>query len=335
MASSKTADTPGRRNSFRATLAALVLLGSPVALAQQGVSTNKLVVSGASGQLGGLVVEALLNDWQIPAENLILVSRTPESLSQYAERGAAVRFGDFTEPASLDAAYAGGDRLLLISIGGGAGDRPTLHGNAISAAVRAGIELIAYTSYINVDRYTDSLIGPDHRATEALLRESGTNWTFLRNSIYANGVVDEAVTAIENGEIVTHLPNGRVSYVTREDCAAAAAAVLATDGHDNQIYNITGPDAIGPRELASLAAEVSGHPVALVELTEAELTARLRAAGMEDGAIQGQLGFAAELASPFVAETSSAIQDLTGRAPVSVRALLEAESDRLIAAGRR
>jgi NAD(P)H dehydrogenase (quinone) len=311
--------------------AAIMAAGAPGA--QERNLDAKLIVSGASGQLGGLVVESLLDDWEIPAANLILVSRTPETLAEYAAMGASVRFGDFSQPESLDSAYAGGDRLLLISIGGGAGDRPALHGHAIDAAARAGVGLIAYTSYMNVDRFRDSLIGPDHRATEALLRDSGVAWTMLRNSIYANGIVDQAVAAIEAGEIVTHLPDARVGYVTREDCAAAAAAVLATRGHENRAYNITGPELIGPREIAALATEISGHPVELVALSTAQLSERLRNQGLSDAAIQGQLGFAAELASPFLAETTTAVADLTGHRARSVRELLEASRERLIAAG--
>lgn len=301
---------------------------------QERILNEKIIVSGASGQLGGLTVDSLLDDWGIPPENLILVSRTPDQLSGYAAMGASVRFGDFTDPASLDAAYAGGKRLLLISIGGGAGDRPTLHGNAIDAAVRAGVELIAYTSFVNADVFLDSLIAPDHRATEQLLRDSGVDWVMLRNQIYANGIVDQAAQAIESGEIVTHLPDARVGYVTREDCAAAAAAVLATRGHANRIYDVTGPALIGPREIAALAAEISGRPVALVALSEDELVARLRREGLDDAAIRGQLAFAGELASPHLATTSTAVADLTGRPPQSVRDLLLANRDRLRNAAR-
>ena len=107
----------------------------------------------------------------------------------------------------------------------------------------------------------------------------------LRNQIYANGLVDQAVQIVRDGRYVTHTPDARVAYVTREDCAAAAAAVLTTPGHDNKAYNITGPDAIGPRELVALAAEISGKPVELVVLSEADVSPparRVRHAGSRD-----------------------------------------------------
>ena len=281
----------------------LLLLSSPVALAQ-----DKIIVSGASGQLGSLVIDALLAR-KVAPEDLILVSRTPNTdhLKAYAARGASVRFGDFNQPESLDAAYGGGTRMLLISINGGGGDRPELHRVAIDAAVRAGVKQIAYTSYVNADRYEDSTIAVDHLRTERILQESGVAWTMLRNQIYANGLVDQAVQIVSDGRYVTHTPDARVAYVTREDCAAAAAAVLTTPGHDNKAYNITGPDAIGPRELVALATEISGKPVELVVLSEADYRRRLAESGMPDAAINGTISFAAELDSPYLREPSTAV----------------------------
>jgi NAD(P)H dehydrogenase (quinone) len=300
-------------------------LGPSAALAQ-----DKIIVSGASGQLGSLVVEELL-ERKVPPENMILVSRTPqtEHLQAYAARGATVRFGDFSEPESLDEAYAGGTRMLLISITGGGGNRPELHKAAIDAAVRAGVQHIAYTSYVNADRNEDSAIAVDHRRTERILQESGVAWTMLRNQIYANGLVDQAVQIVRDGGLVTHTPDARVAYVTREDCAAAAAAVLATPGHENRAYNITGPEAIGPRELVSLASEISGKPVELMVLNEAEYREQLAGSGMPAANIDGTISFAAELDSPYLREPSTAVANLTGRPATSVRQLLLANRDRL------
>jgi NAD(P)H dehydrogenase (quinone) len=317
------------RNVIKLLLVGLALLGSS-AFAQ-----DKIIVSGASGQLGSLVIEELLARGVAPA-NLILVSRTPntEHLNGYARRGASVRYGDFTRPESLAAAYEGGTRMLLISINGGGGDRPELHKRAIDAAAGAGVKHIAYTSYVNADRYLDSTIAVDHRRTERLLEESGVAWTMLRNQIYANGLVDQAIELVRDGRFVTHTPDARVAYVTREDCAAAAAAVLVTAGHENKAYNITGPDAIGPRELVALASEISGQPVQLVTLTEAEYRRQLAQSGMAEAAINGTISFAAELDSPYLREPSPAVADLTGRPAASVRMLLEANRDRLREAAR-
>ena len=309
-------------------IAWFALLVCPVALAQ-----DKLIVSGASGQLGSLVIEELLARGVVP-ENLILVSRTPntEHLKAYAARGASVRFGDFNQPESLDDAYRGGTRMLLISINGGGGSRPELHRVAIDAAVRAGVKHIAYTSYVNADLNEVSTIAVDHRRTELILEESGVAWTMLRNHIYANGLVDQAIQIVRDGGLVTHTPDARVAYVTREDCAAAAAAVLATPGHENRAYNITGPDAIGPRELVALASEISGKSVALIVLSEAAYRQRLAESGTPEASIDGTVSFAAELDSPHLREPTTAVADLTGRPAMSVRQLLLMNRERLRAA---
>jgi NAD(P)H dehydrogenase (quinone) len=296
---------------------------SHLALAQ-----DRIIVSGASGQLGNLVVEELLAR-NVAPQNLILVSRTPatDTLKAYAARGANVRYGDFSEPDSLEAAYRGGTRMLLISISGG-GNRLALHKASIDAAVRAGVKHIAYTSYVNADRYLDSMIAGDHRRTEELLEKSGLAWTMLRNQIYANGIVDQVAQIVRDGRFVTFTPDARVAYVTREDCAAAAAAVLATPGHENKAYDITGPEAIGPRELVALAREAGGKDIELVALSETDYRAQLAASGMPENAINGAVAFAKELDSPFLREPSRAVAELTGRPATSVRTLLRAAAAR-------
>ena len=311
---------------MRTLVAWLLLLASPAAVFAQ----DKIIVSGASGQLGSLVIDELLAR-KVAPENLILVSRTPstEHLQSYAARGASVRFGDFSDPTSLDDAYRGGTRMLLISINGGGGDRPELHKVAIDAAVRAGVKHIAYTSYVNADLNEASSIAVDHRRTERILEQSGVAWTMLRNQIYANGLVDQAVQIVRDGGLVTHTPDARVAYVTREDCAAAAAAVLATPGHENKAYNITGPDAIGPRELVAFASEISGKRVELMALSEADYRARLAQSGMAEAAINGTISFAAELDSPYLREPSTAVAEITGRPAKSVRQLLVENRKRL------
>lgn len=220
----------------------------------------RIVVSGASGQIGGLVVEELL-DRGIRPENLILVSRTP--LERYAALGASTRFGDFLQPESLDTAYEGGDRLLLISLNSNNRDprvparRAELHQVAIDAAVEAGVQHIVYTSFVDADNNV-SPIAVAHRATEAALRESGIAWTFLRNQWYADRLVGEAARMVVDGRALVLPADPGTVYVTREDCAVVAAVALMTEGHENQVYEITGPALIRMSELASIASEISG-----------------------------------------------------------------------------
>jgi NAD(P)H dehydrogenase (quinone) len=288
---------------------ALMALGAagvaPQSRAQQaqGATGDRIIVSGASGNLGELTVRALL-ERGVPASRLILVSRTPDELAEYAAMGASTRFGDFTKPESLPAAYAGGKRMLLVSIGGGAlpAPRPELHKRAIDAAIAAGVELIAYTSWAAISQGDVAGISSDHVATEEILMESGVAWTMLRNSVYMDGVPDQARQIIAAGRAVIPPNDVAMSYVTRADCAAAAAAVLATPGHENKIYDITGPASIGTREIAEAAAAASGKEIEIVE-------------GGAGG--RGGLGLAA---LNFVSDD---FETLTGRSPTSIRELLE------------
>ena len=281
-------------------LAMLAMTCAAAGASNAAALNDKIIVSGASGQLGKLVVKDLLARG-VPAKNLILVSRTPETLQEFAKLGASARFGDFAKPESLPAAYKGGTRMLLISIGGGAGPRPEAHKRAIEAAKAAGVKQIAYTSWITLSGDDHSGIGADHFATENILKQSGVAWTMLRNSIYSDGIPAQAAKMIADGRAV--VPKGEVKfgYVTREDCADAAAAVLVTPGHDNKAYDITGPEAVGVREIATAASAVSGKKI---EIVEGDAAPR-------------------QIAGPAASRVSTDVMTLTGHPPKSVTELLK------------
>src|SRR5690606_37713735 len=167
-------------------------------------------------------------------------------------------------PASLPAAYEGGTRLLLISIGRTRLPRPEAHRNAIEAAVAADVRHIAYTSWIGISHGETGGLAPDHAATEQILRDSGVAWTMLRNSIYMNGVVTDAAGMLAAGAVTVPANADPDAHVTREDCAAAAAAVVATPGHENRVYDLTGPAAVGPSEIAAAASAVARMPIEVI-----------------------------------------------------------------------
>ena len=284
--------------------------GEPQAATPAQPGGDMIIVSDASGELGGLVVDDLLERGVAPSR-LILVSRTPAALARYASMGASTRLGDLSLPASLAAAYEGGDRMLLISIDTGIGaERADLHKNAIDAAVAAGVSHIAYTSLVDLDN-NDSPLAADHKRTEQFLRDSGVAWTMLRNGLYMDGVVTQAIGMIVDGSVESS--NVGIAYVTRADCAAAAAAVLATDGHENQAYDITGPAVIYPQDIARALTEETEMAVRIVEPTGG--------AGTSGGA----------MSSPSFAVVSTAVLDLTGRPPMSIAALFEAHHDEIMA----
>ena len=289
-------------------LLAAVALIAPLAASAQNAA-DKIIVSGASGNLGGLTVQALLARG-VPASRLILVSRTPDELEDYADQGASVRFGDFTKPESLPAAYAGGTRMLLISVGG-SGDvtASTLLKRAIDAAKAAGVKHIAYTSYVGITRGDVAGRAADHQETENLLKASGVAWTMLRNSIYMDGLIGQAARMVADGRATIPPNEWKIGYVSRADCAAAAAAVLSTPGHENKAYDITGPELLGVRETAATATAVTGKPIEVVQ-----------------GGADARPGFGREAMS----FTTSHFQDLTGRAPTSVRTLFEQNRDALL-----
>jgi NAD(P)H dehydrogenase (quinone) len=271
---------------------------------------DKIIVSGASGNLGGLTVDELLARG-VAASRLILVSRTPEELTKYKDMGASVRFGDFTKPESLPAAYAGGTRMLLISVGGNGEVTATdLLKRAIDAAKGAGVKHIAYTSYVGITRGDVAGRAADHQATEEALRASGLAWTMLRNSIYMHGLIGQATRMVADGRAVIPPDESTIGYVTREDCARAAAAVLSTPGHENKAYDVTGPELLGVRATAAVASAVTG-----------------KAIEVEQGGADVRPGFG----RPAMSFTTSHFEDLTGRKPTSLRTLFEANKAALLA----
>src|SRR6476469_7926848 len=192
-----------------------------------------LLVTGASGHLGRLVVEALL-EHGTPAAQVVATARTPESISDLADRGVQVRRADYTDPASLDAAFAGVDRLLLVS-GSEVGQRIAQHANVIDAAKRSGVGFVAYTSITRADT-SDLVLASEHRATEELLTASGLPHALLRTSWYLENYTGQVASALDQGVVLGAAGDGRVSAATRADFADAAAVVLAGPGHEGAVY---------------------------------------------------------------------------------------------------
>ena len=295
-----------RRALLTAATAALLLAGPAGAAppAHRAGGPDRIIISGAAGHLGELTVEDLLARG-VPASRLILVSRTPAALARYATLGASVRYGDFTKPASLRKAFAGGNRMLLISIGFSRMPRPEAHRNAIEAAIADGVRHIAYTSWIALSRADHTGLGADHYATERILERSGVAWTFLRNSVYMEGVLPAAERMAATGRAVVPPDDPHIGYVSRADCAAAAAAVLSTPGHDDKVYDITGPALVDTRELAAAVSAVTGQRIAVV--------------AAQPGAARPKRPFNAAALSVV----GSGVEKLTGRPPMTLQAFLE------------
>jgi NAD(P)H dehydrogenase (quinone) len=255
------------------------------------------------------------------------VTRTPGALADLAELGVDVRYGDFDEPGSLSTAFAAGERILLIS----ATDlerRIEQHRAAIRAAAAAGVGHVVYTSALAPEPPNPAVVAPSHHATEQALAESGLSWTYLRNSLYAEYQAPEAEAALASGTLTHNRGDGRVAYVSREDCAAVAAAVLASDGHEGAVYDVTGPEAFTADRLAGLYGELGGRPVEAVAVGDDEFVAGLvGAAGSDDD----HLRYGAELVASFgrairegyLASCTDTVARLSGRPARTLRDVLE------------
>lgn len=290
-----------------------------------GQTARKLIITGASGQLGRAAAAAAIE--RRPAADLILVTRHPAAIDDLAARGADVRFGDFDDPASLPGAFAGAERMLLIS----ATDlerRVGQHQAAIEAAKAAGVRHVIYTSGLAPAPPNPAAVAPSHYATEQALAGSGLDWTVLRNSLYADYQVVVARNVIEQGKLVHNHGGGEVAYVARNDCARAAAAVLAGDGHAGRIYDLTGPQAISAAEFAALCAELSGRGIETLDCDDDTFIATL----VGNAAHDDHLRFGAALVASFgrsiregyMASCTNAVETLTGRPPRALHELLDA-----------
>lgn len=240
---------------------------------------HSYAVTGASGQLGRLVVEDLL-DRGVPASEVVAIVRTPAKVADLAERGVQVRRADYGSPEVLPDALAGVRRVLLVS-GTEVGQRVVQHSAVIEAAKAAGVERILYTSVLRADTSTTP-VAPEHKATEEVLAESGLAYTVLRNGWYVENYTPQLGTYVEQGELLGAAGKGRLSAATRADYARAAAAALVEDGDENVVYELGG-DAFDYAELAGTISEVTGAAVGYRDLTPNEYVSALRAAGLDEG----------------------------------------------------
>lgn len=272
-----------------------------------------IVVTGATGHLGRLAVEALV-ERGVPAADVVATGRRTETLTDLAERGVVVRTADYDDEASLEEALAGADRLLLVS-GSEVGQRVRQHGNAIAAARAADVGFIAYTSIAHADTST-LLLAEEHRATEQLLAEAGVPHALLRNSWYTENYTAQLPVYLEHG-IAGAAGDGAVSAATRADYAAAAAAVVATDGHAGAVYELGGAP-FTMAELAQVVSAATGRTVTYTDLPVEQYQRVLVAAGLPEPAAavfaDGDRGVAA---GELLVEGDD-LARLLGRAPTSL-----------------
>ena len=302
---------------------------------------NKIVVSGASGDLGRRITHELLG--RIAPGNLTLTSRSPDALADQAAQGVRIHQADYNDPAALEAAYRGNDVLMLIS-SMAVTRRVPEHRNAIEAAVRAGIKHIVYTSTCGIHPANPTLSAGDHIRTEQILRDCGLGYTVFRNACYAEVIPENiAPSAIATGKWVQLEGVARLAPVWKDDIARCSATALTdTARHNGAIYEISGPEILSFQDMAALVSEVHGVPIDYVAITVDELQASFDAAGVwseysedmpthpefhrwtSDEMVSAQQGFA----QGFHHILTGHVELITGTPPRTLRALLETYRDR-------
>jgi NAD(P)H dehydrogenase (quinone) len=293
---------------------------------------TKYVISGASGSLGGKITARLLE--QIAPEDLTLVTRTPEKLDAFKQRGITVLPGDYNNPEALERAYAGGDVLMMIS-SMAVTERIPEHRNAINSAKQAGIKHIVYTSTAGIHPQNPTLSASDHIVTEDDLRRCGMGYTIMRNACYAEVFPTVAAQPVlRSGEWVQVEGNGKLAPISKNDIARAAVACLLDPArHDGAVYEITGPDLVSFRDIAAMASEVYGVPIRYVSVSVDERYAMFDAMGVPrkftdgmDGHPDAHLWCSEEMVTADIAFQvgfhsilTHHVEFITGQKPASLR----------------
>lgn len=294
---------------------------------------GKIIVTGASGAFGRSAAQLLLK--QCAPEDLVFLTRTPEKLAEFSEAGAQVRAADFDDPASLPAAMEGGERMLLISTAR-VGTRVGQHRNAVEAAVAAGVGHIVYTSLLAADAPDNpAIVKLDHRATEEIIEASGAAWTHLRDSQYAEAIaLAMVIPALAAGYKPDNCADGKVAFVSRDDCVASAVGVLTQDGHANTAYSLTGPQLISIPEALAMASEIAGKPIALEQVDDEAMFAYFDSLGVPrhasdivpDGPIpwssDDMVTFGQAIREGYFDRMTDHVETLTGRPPRSLREVM-------------
>ncbi|MFI2648549.1 SDR family oxidoreductase [Micromonospora fulviviridis] len=241
-------------------------------------------ITGATGKLGRHVLQVLL-ERNVPAGEIVAAGRSIEKLQDFAAQGVRVTAMDYDDPASVTAALAGASKVLLIASSEVGKDRPRQHRTVIEAAKAEGVELLAYTSNANAE-INKTILGKDHKTTEAILADAGVPYAFLRNGYYFENWTDQIQGTLAQGALVGSGGNGRVNAATRRDFAEAAVAVLLGEDQAGKVYELGGDVAFTLTEFAAEITAVTGTPVVYQDLPAAEYVALLTSFGIPEAFAQ-------------------------------------------------
>lgn len=280
----------------------------------------KIAITGATGQLGELIIQALLT--HIPADNIVALVRNKTKALKLKQQNIELRHFDYDSPETLAPALIGIDKLLLISANE-IGRRTAQHQAVIEAAKNAKVPYIAYTSLLRAN--TSPLgLAQEHRETEALIQASGLTYTFLRNNWYSENYIAGVVQNAASGQLFSAAKDGKISSASRTDYAEAAAIVLASTNHDNKTYELAGSENFTKLDLAKYIEKASGKKVSRIELSASDLTHGLQQAGLPKTLISVIVDADLQTVEGAMYSESKDLEQLIGRKTISVQSQIEA-----------
>ncbi|WP_372814156.1 SDR family oxidoreductase [Paenibacillus sp.] len=269
----------------------------------------KILVTGATGKLGTKVVNTLLKT--VPANQLAISVRNPEKAEDFRAKGVDVRQGDFDRPETLDAAFAGIDRILIISADGDNDTRIRQHTNAVEAAARAKVGFIAYTSIANASE-SKNLMAPPHQAAEKAILKTGIPYAFLRNNWYLENEISSIQGVLAGAPWVTSAGSGKVGWALQQDYADAAATVLTGNGHENKTYELSGKP-LTQEQLVSALSSVLDKEVPVQQVDDAAYADIMKNVGVPDFVIPILVGIQQGIREGTLDVESTDFEKLLGR----------------------
>ncbi len=291
-----------------------------------------LLVTGAAGKLGQSVVNHLLETYKVAPGDIVAATRSPEKLGTLAAKGVVTRKADFDDAAGLVSAFTGIDRLLIISTDSldTPGKRLAQHKAAIEAAKAAGVKHILYTSMPNPDK---SLVtfAPDHLGTENAIKASGIGYTILRDAWYLDNFMMSLPHNLQGGKWYTATSGGKAPYISREDCALAIAAALASSDTESKTYTLTGSTSYSITDVASTVSAITGRPLEVIDVTDEQLAAGMAGAGLPPFLVDMLVSADANIRAGNFDGLTADFTTLTGKVPQTLRSFFEERKAELAA----
>ncbi|MDK4731295.1 SDR family oxidoreductase [Rhizobium sp. CNPSo 3490] len=295
--------------------------------------SETILVTGAAGQLGQRVIHHLIETYRVAPGNIVAATRSPEKLAELANKGVVTRKADFDDAAGLEKAFAGVDRLLIISTDAldTPGKRLAQHKAAVAAAAKAGVKHIAYTSMPAPD---DSLVtfAPDHLGTENAIKASGLAYTIIRDAWYHDNYLHGMPHNLQGGKWFSATGDGKISTISRDDCALAIAAALASGTAESATYTLTGTELLTNRQVAATVSEAAGKPLDVVDVTDEQLGQGIRGAGLPGFIADMLVSADANIRAGKFEIVTGDFTKLTGRQPLPLKDFFVAHKAALTAA---